>query len=480
METLDYTAENVKPEIDLTGIEARNGFPESRFESCPQSGVLNNPLSRRPTIAPDAPESSRNIDLDIVDCPKPDISDLIEWSSKDARRHTASMICKNLDARNEKDDFRVYPSRNFKAFPAGFNTVGLSRQESDPELAGNWKNKYWNVNEGVFSLLEVGNPKPETALFAGQVAGPLRVHDKFDTCHQGYRIKVYNTDIGGFESIYVGCEKRTCAPCQSNLAYRLFLKHDPLYQKLLILSKENTVQRSSNPFYKKLLNRLKRKDDETDKNYFKRLKKKAGEIDKKHLFFITLTLRNSGDPVRDFTEIQRCWTRFYRNFFKSRSLGSIGSYEFGSKSLTAHYHMIAFCDDIDIVELRNEWKSATDDSSFEVDIVPVEYYEKRKKKISKKLNNGLRESLKYASKLSKLSDRQKALIEKALKGKRRIVAKGLFSGALEIETLTDVIKDVLTNNRNLIFLGIESISLYKWRTGLTDKDIFISDAGPPE
>jgi len=256
---------------------------------------------------------------------------------------------------------------------------------------------------------------------------PFRIrHKRGWDCGRGYVVKCWDTKENKICYFYVPCNKRTCSACQKRLSWHIYQRLKPTIRTILNHSQDNMKLR-----------------------------------------LMTLTLSNSDDKyenVQFFKQaLHRLWWRLQKKGLKKRYnvQAMVGAFEFGSKNLNLHFHSVILSKYIPQKELSDLWSDVTGGRGKIVDIRNITGLK------------GVKEVLKYASKLDNLSNGQKEIIELALKGSRRIIIKGLFykltKGLLKDEN--EDLKKILQNKR-YIFMDIMTLDWFLYEHKLTKDDIF--------
>ncbi len=298
--------------------------------------------------------------------------------------------------------------------------IGNDAVNSDTSLDTNKHNlSYFYDNENRYIIQSVLN-KNECPV-------KVKYYDGW-TCPNGYVVKCWDTQENKVVYFYIPCNKRTCPACQKRLSWKIYKRIEPLVRQLL-----------SN----------------------------SGDM---RLRMLTLTLRGSDDKFDDVQFFHKCLNRLWWRLKKKKLMkkynvmGLIGAYEFGSKSLNLHIHCLIYSRFIPQKEISDLWNEITNSRGKIVDVRNLIGLD------------GVKEVLKYASKLKDLTDEQKNIIEMALRGTRRIVLKGIFYNITKHLEDRNELREIL-NNKRYIFMDIMSLDSFCFYEGYSIEDIFIFDSG---
>lgn len=138
---------------------------------------------------------------------------------------------------------------------------------------------------------------------------------------------------------------------------------------------------------------------------------------------VTLTTDwNLHDPDID-KRIRQLWkaldtmlTALWGERWNKKELGWVGGFEFGEQGQNLHLHLMLYCDYIDQNDLSKAWFAASGCSVVYISLI-------------RGVKKGLKEVLKYATKLTALTPDDTALVHEVLKGVRRVRAGGVFYNA---------------------------------------------------
>lgn len=150
----------------------------------------------------------------------------------------------------------------------------------------------------------------------------------------------------------------------------------------------------------------------------------------------TLYDPNIAQHIRDsWKALNQLLVMLWGERWQKSGRGWIGGFEFGEGGRKLHLHLMVYCEFIDQKKWSQAWQEA---SGF-----PVVWI-----RAVRGVKKGVKEVLKYATKLTDLSPADTALVHSVIKGIRRVRAGGVFYNAPEPEKLENQLCKVCKSRIN--------------------------------